>query len=136
MSRSGYVDDMDDQWASVRWRGAVASALNGFRGQAALIVLRDALDSMPAKRLISGELITADGEVCTMGRLAQAAGCNVADVDPYDAEQVAAALGLSEAMVKEIAYVNDDYWNETPEHRWTRMRAWVESHIKRRGSPA
>lgn len=132
MSRSGYVDDCDDNWALIKWRGAVASAIRGFRGQAALVTLRDALDSMPNKRLIREELITAEGEVCTLGLLGQVAGCNVAEVDPYDSERVAAALGLSEAMVREIAHENDDYYyrDETPERRWERMRRWVVAHIE------
>jgi hypothetical protein len=130
MSRSGYIDDFDDNWALVKWRGAVASAINGFRGQAALITLRDALDSMPSKRLIKGELITKDGDVCAMGRLAQVSERNVTDVDPYNSEQVAKRLGLAEAMVREIAFVNDDNPLETPENRWTRMRRWVESNIR------
>lgn len=36
MSRSGYTDDCDDQWALIRWRGAVNSAIKGKRGQQAL----------------------------------------------------------------------------------------------------
>jgi hypothetical protein len=34
MSRSGYSDDIDsadDQWALIRWRGAVKSAIRGAR---------------------------------------------------------------------------------------------------------
>lgn len=32
MSRCGYSDDYD-QWALIRWRGAVESAIRGKRGQ-------------------------------------------------------------------------------------------------------
>jgi len=34
MSRSGYVDNGDiEQWDLIRWRGAVASAIRGKRGE-------------------------------------------------------------------------------------------------------
>lgn len=57
MSRSGYVDDMCDQWALIRYRGAVSSAIRGKRGQAFLREMLAALDAMPEKRLISGVLV-------------------------------------------------------------------------------
>lgn len=57
MSRSGYVDDMGDQWAMIRYRGAVSSAIRGRRGQAFLREMLAALDAMPEKRLISGALV-------------------------------------------------------------------------------
>lgn len=57
MSRSGYVDDMCDQWAMICYRGAVSSAIRGRRGQAFLREMLAALDAMPEKRLISGALV-------------------------------------------------------------------------------
>ena len=57
MSRSGYVDGDDDQWASIRYRGAVKSAIRGRRGQAFLREMLAALDAMPEKRLIAGDLV-------------------------------------------------------------------------------
>ena len=57
MSRSGYVDDMCDEWALIRYRGAVKSAIRGKRGQAFLREMLAALDAMPEKRLISGALV-------------------------------------------------------------------------------
>ncbi len=74
MSCSGYSDDYDG-WDLVCWRGAVNSALKGKRGQAFLIELRDALEAMPAKRLIADSL-QADGEFCIIGAL----GANVASI--------------------------------------------------------
>jgi hypothetical protein len=46
MSRSGYSDD-HSEWDLIRWRGAVASAIRGKRGQAFLRELLVALDAMP-----------------------------------------------------------------------------------------
>ena len=71
MSRSGYIDDFDDQWSLICWRGAVKSAIRGKRGQSFLRELRDALDAMPIKKLISDDLVR-DGEVCAIGAVADA----------------------------------------------------------------
>jgi len=57
MSRSGYVDDMSDEWAAIRYRGAVSSAVRGKRGQAFLREMLAALDAMPEKRLAAGALV-------------------------------------------------------------------------------
>ena len=71
MSRSGYTDDMDDNWALIRWRGAVASAIKGKRGQALLKEMEVALLSLPDKRLIANEFANAtEGEVCALGAVA------------------------------------------------------------------
>ena len=65
MSRSGYTDDgWDDesaQWASIRYAGALKSAMRGKRGQAFLKELLAALDAMPVKRLIR-EHLEIDGD--------------------------------------------------------------------------
>jgi hypothetical protein len=57
MSRSGYTDDQEDQWAFIRYRGAVTSAIRGKRGQAFLREMLASLDAMPDKRLITGALV-------------------------------------------------------------------------------
>jgi hypothetical protein len=57
MSRSGYSDDYDDGNSLAMYRGVVASAMRGKRGQAFFRDLVDALDAMPEKRLIEGDLI-------------------------------------------------------------------------------
>lgn len=129
MSRSGYTDDGEDSWADIRWRGAVASAIRGKRGQALLIEMRDALDAMPVKRLIREELVTPEGDVCAMGAVAVKRGTDVSKVDPDDPDQVAKTFGVSEALVREISYENDDR-SASPEERWDYMRKWVEKHIK------
>ncbi len=56
MSRSGYVDDIDNL-ALINWRGAVKSAIQGKRGQAFLRALVDALDAMPETSL--GRIVQA-----------------------------------------------------------------------------
>lgn len=129
MSRSGYNDDCEN-WSLICWRGAVKSAINGKRGQAFLIELRDALDAMPDKRLIAEEL-EADGQFCTLGVLGAKRGIDMKGVEPDDREAVAELFGIAPAMAAEIVFENDEAcWRaETPEGRWQRMRDWVEKNI-------
>lgn len=151
MSRSGYIEDAEDNWAIIKWRGAVASAIRGRRGQAFLREMLASMDAMPKKRLIVEELVK-EGEVCALGVVAVARKMDVSAVDPEDHEAVAAAFGITHAMTCEVMYENDEvrdriveeahgppnrwgnrptYWrNETPEERFARMRAWVVSKLK------
>lgn len=129
MSRHGYSDEFgdDDPLAHGRYRGQVASAIRGTRGQAFLRKMRDALDAMPEKRLIAGELVSEEGECCALGAVALAAGIDVTDIDPEDAERVAACFGIAEVLAREISYENDEYGDsDDDEKRWRRMRNWVE----------
>ncbi len=159
MSRSGYSDDCDG-WALIRWRGAVKAAIKGRRGQAFLRETLAALDAMPEKRLVPNEL-ESEGEFCTLGAVGHRRGVNLATIDPEDRESVAVAFGISEALAAEIMFENDErhddftwvtaeicgpvrphqYEQHTrtrrvdsqnqAEARWSRMRAWVASHIKK-----
>lgn len=142
MSRSGYSDDLDDNRQLTRWRGMVASATRGRRGQKCLIDLLAALDAMPKKALIAHELETADGEVCALGALGKSRGIDMQKLDPEEPESVAAAFDIATPLAQEIVYMNDEHlgsiWNEatkryddiTPEVRWARMRSWVVSQIR------
>lgn len=107
MSRSGYSDDFDG-WASIRWRGAVTSAIKGKRGQAALREILAALDALPDKRLVADSLATAEGDYCTLGALGRARGLDMAHIDPEDRQAVAQTFGVAEALAAEIMYLNDD----------------------------
>lgn len=139
MSRSGYSDCIDDNWALIRWRGAVNSAIRGRRGQAALRELAEAMDAMPVKELIAHEL-QAEGKYCTLGVLGAARGLDMSKVDTEDREAVAKLFGLAEAMVAEIFFENDEWETFWPKpgldqaQRWRRMRGWVESQIISEGS--
>lgn len=128
MSRSGYSDDVDN-WQLVRWRGAVKSAIRGNRGQQLLREMLEALDAMPVKELIAGEL-EKDGQYCALGVIGKRKGKDMTTIDPYDATGVATTFNIAPALACEIVYENDDGgWNETPSQRWERMREWVSSHI-------
>ncbi len=148
MSRSGYSDNLDERALNL-WRGTVDQATRGKRGQALLRAMLAALDAMPVKRLIAGDLVRygspdfPDGECCALGAVAMARDIDVSEVEPTDRDDVAACFNIAPALAAEIAYVNDDSddrydrvggaWvrrpPETPEQRWTRVRAWVATQI-------
>jgi hypothetical protein len=127
MSRSGYSEDCEH---IALWCGAVDRATFGVRGQAFMRKLRDALDAMPVKRLITDAVRNEAGEVCALGAVD-------ATVELYDAEDLARHFGIARALAAEIVYRNDEdcSWQrahhvfETPEERWIRMRAWVAKQI-------
>lgn len=142
MSRSGYSDDYDNYGL---WLGAVRRATKGYRGQHLLRQLREALDAMPEKRLITDAIKDENGDVCVLGVLDP-------NATSYDAEDLADHFGIARALAAEIVYKNDEcgkrwerddvkndngppyishgkWVHETPEERWTRMRAWVEKQI-------
>jgi hypothetical protein len=118
MSRSGYSDDYgdDDPLALGRYRAQVRSAIRGKRGQALLRELLAALDAMPEKRLVAGEL-EADGQFCALGVVGQARGLNLASIDTYDVESLGPKFNIAEQLAREIMWVNDDL---TPDFEWTR----------------
>jgi hypothetical protein len=128
MSRSGYNDDCSG-WDLIRWRGAVNSATVGARGQKLLKDMLEALDAMPVKKLVSGEL-EEDGNYCALGVLGKLKGIQLSKLDPEDYDAVAKAFDIAPALAREIVYENDEAWyQDTPETRWIRMRNWVEKQI-------
>lgn len=145
MSRSHYSDDADDFLEMGRWRGRVASATRGKRGQAFFRDLVKALDAMPEKRLIEGALvITTDtprrediyreGEVCAFGAVAIARGMTkeaMQAVDVEDHDAMSALFGIAAPLCAEVMYMNDEAFNyaTTPEERWVAMRDWAAEQI-------
>lgn len=107
MSRCGYSEELD-HWALVRWRGAVESAIRGKRGQAFLKELLEALDAMPERKLVKDELVTPAGEVCAIGSVMVKRGIDASAIDAYDSSLIAQKVGIAEALVKEIEWINDD----------------------------
>lgn len=132
MSRSGYSED-GENWQFIMWRGAVASAIKGKRGQDFFREALEALDAMPVKELISEELIAQDGACCLLGAVAKKREMDVVGIDPEDYSNVAFKFGVARALAQEIVYENDEgAWNsdkETPSERWVRMRKWVVSNL-------
>lgn len=132
MSRSGYSDDYgDSNWDLICWRGAVASAIRGRRGQRFLHEMLAALDALESKTLVAEELQTYDGGVCAIGAWGAAKGINMMEMDPDDYVAVADVCGVARALVQEVVFMNDDgyYGRDTPEKRFQRMREWVKAQI-------
>lgn len=128
MSRSGYNDDC---WGVelICWRGAVASALRGKRGQAFLHEMLHAMAALPERKLIDGEL-EQNGAVCAIGAVGKARGIDMSGIDVEDRDRVARVFGIAPALAAEIVYMNDEAtYNETPEQRFSRMRHWIESEL-------
>lgn len=131
MSRSGYTCDLGNLELG-RWRGRVASAIRGRRGQQLLRELRDALDALPEKALVRGDFVTEDGACCTLGAVALARQWpDAKDIDSTEHEWLAARLGVAECLVQEVEFENDEVRrDESPEARWARMRLWVDRKIR------
>ena len=111
MSRSGYSDDYDyDQWQGIMWRGAVASAIRGKRGQAFLKEMLAALDALEESRLVSDVLQDPydTAAVCALGAVGKTRGLDMEKIYPEDRETVAGAFGIPNALASEIMFLNDD----------------------------
>ncbi len=131
MSRAGYTEDCEDNWALIRWRGQVASTIRGKRGQAFLRELVDALDAMPEKKLIAHDL-ERDGNVCAIGSVGVQRGTDMSALDPDDYDTVSGVFGIPHQLVREIEYMNDEgFYAPTPEERWSKMRAWAASLLRK-----
>lgn len=120
MSRSG-LNDYDDDYdplAIGRWQAAVNSSLRGKRGQAFLRELLAALDAMPDKRLIANAA-TKDGCMCTLAVVAAKRGHDLqeldSDMEMWEWDRIAAQLGISQAMAREVMWQNDEH---TAEFEW------------------
>jgi hypothetical protein len=140
MSRAGYCEgdgSQEENWAHIRWRGQVASAFRGKRGQQFLRDLIDALDALPSKALIVNEL-EQDGNYCAIGAVGRQRGVDMSVLDPDDSGRVADTFNIADQMAREIVYQNDENswrWkeqrSETPEERWQRMRDWAVSCLNK-----
>lgn len=137
MSRSGYNDDYGSDYPGQMdlYRSNVQRAFRGKRGRAFMRELLEALDAMPEKRLIVGEL-QHKGAVCAIGSVGAKRGTRMDDLDVEAPDLIAKRFGIAECMVREIEFENDDDFayrrnSETDEQRWTRVRAWVVSMIEK-----
>lgn len=128
MSRSGYSEDCENLEL---WRGAVERAIRGERGQMLLQSLLKALDEMPQKELIADDL-EADGKYCALGVIGKKYGLPIETIDSRDYDEISKQFHIAPAMAREIVYENDEggRFDETPEQRYQRMRAWVVENLK------
>lgn len=109
MSRSGYDTEIEDHLQYGRYRGRVASAIRGKRGQKMLRDLLAALDAMPQKRLANGFFETPAGDVCALGALGRARGVDISTLDEDDHEALAATFDIAECLAAEVMFMNDEY---------------------------
>ena len=138
MSRSGYSDDCDGNLLNL-YRANVDRTIAGKRGQTFLREMLTALDAMPVKELIAGEVVRDEAHVCAIGAVAVARKADVSRLDIYDGDEVGRTFGITSVLAREIAYENDEhrsynyeahrFQEETPAERWTRMRAWVAANL-------
>lgn len=128
MSRAGYSDDID-QWALIRWRGQVASAIRGKRGQAFLLDLIAALDALPEKTLIAHDLEQGEN-VCAIGSVGRLRGIDMAKLNPEDHDILSKTFGIAEPLVREIEFENDEGYYDSGKARWQAMRDWAFANLK------
>lgn len=134
MSRSGYSDEGEDV---ALWRGQVANAIRGKRGQQFLRDLVDGLDALPEKVLIAEQLQDKEtGCVCALGAVGVKRGVDLAPLEPFvvdaDNEPVAKAFNIAVQLACEVQWINDEaspYRGETPRARWERVRNWAISSL-------
>jgi len=123
------MDDLE-QWDLIRWRGAVASAIRGKRGQSFLLEMWKAMQSLPEKKLIAGALEADDG-VCAIGSVGKCRGVDMSKLDPEDHEAVATAFGIPHTLACEIMYMNDEHlWKTDPETRFAKIKKWIEDNLR------
>ncbi len=137
MSRSGYHDDLDQRDLAM-WRGQVASAIRGKRGQALLRDIATYMDAMPTKELVRGAIETPEGAVCALGCVLRHRGLTQDDDlhRRFDAESTASRLDIAECLAKEVTFINDEAaYDETPAQRWKRVRAWVAEQLTKKETP-
>ena len=128
MSRSGYSDDCES-WELICWRGAVAKVIRSKRGQAFLLEMWKAMQSLSEKKLIAGEL-EKDGAVCAIGAVGKSRGIDMSGIDPEDYEAIASAFGIQPKLAQEIMFMNDEArWNIDPDTRFAHMKKWVEDNL-------
>ena len=135
MNRSGYSDNHEaPDGEYFLWRHAVQRSIDGKRGQYMLRDLLAALDAMPNKVLAAESLITEDGEFCALGALGHSRGMDMKPLDPENWRSVAEAFGVAPALIREIAYMNDEQGGystavRSDGDRWRYMRRWVSMQI-------
>lgn len=138
MSRSGYSDDCENV---ALWRGTIASATRGKRGQRFFRELVTALDAMPTKELVAGDLQTEEGSVCALGALGKFKGVDLATIDTYDHQALGETFDIAHQLSQEVMYENDEggryhqdatgkWVRENAAQRWERIRTWAAAQVK------
>ena len=134
MTRSNYDVYADATPYYASWRSAVHRSIRGKIGQSFLRELASEMDKMEVKELIADELINRHGGCCALGVIFKSRCINTSFhvIDKDDAKEIAKAINISWSLASEIEFMNDEAGPvlESPAHRWSRMRGWVDEHIK------
>jgi hypothetical protein len=131
MSRISYSDDEDYPGQFDLWQANCRRSLRGKQGQEELKELRAALLSLPEKRLIHGLLEDEEGGVCAIGAYGKHKGLDISKFDPDDAtDEVGIEGGMPALVAWKVVEMNDmEFDHLTPERRYQKMLAWVESWL-------
>lgn len=129
--RISYSEEEDYPGQFELWKANCERSIRGAAGQAELKQLRDALLALPEKRLISDSLDNEDGEVCAIAAYGKHKGLNLEEFHPEsDSDEVGIAAGMPRLVAWKVVEMNDiEFSHLTPEQRYTRMLAWVESKL-------
>ena len=137
-------DGPEEQWAWIRFRGQVASAIRGRRGQATLKQAAEAMERLPRRQLITGELCDGTG-VCVVGAVIyddfkskglspKAAWNKLRGLsrkigrDAYEIEEYAVKeLGFTRALANEVQFENDEGagFGLDPRASYSGMLGWL-----------
>lgn len=148
MSRHGYSDGDDEPYpgAWALYARRVANAIRGKRGQQFLREMVEALDAMPVKELAARTAVSGDGaKCCALGAVAVRRNLDVSpilyteaddeeDDGTWTTEWLRDALGLTDALAREVVYQNDEggrsyHGGESDAERWQRMRSWAAARL-------
>jgi hypothetical protein len=153
--RIGYSDEEDFPGQFGLWQGNCQRSLHGKAGQVALRELESALLALPEKRLIAEQLQDDWGDVCAIGAVAMQRNAITEEMKAdaeYDMERIGEDLGMPRLVAWKVVEQNDLQFNGndlvllegpyrwpaeqpyayvpiTPEQRYERMLAWVQSQI-------
>lgn len=133
-----YSDEEDYPGQFGLWQANCERSLRGKEGQAELRELRAALLALPEKRLIHQDLEDGQGGVCAIGAYGRHKGVDLSKFErDYDTDEVGIAGGMPRLVAWKVVEMNDVQFNRymTPEQRYEKMLAWVESKLAER-SPA
>lgn len=143
---NSWEDERTQRLIDWRWQESLRRALESSRGRRALADLVSALDALPKHELTDGALIqrwyedddntVRDYEVCAIGAYALYKGASVEALPTCDAERcdeadeetakVGQQYGMSKALARHIAWVNDEKFNRLePSQRWQAVRNWA-----------
>ncbi len=129
--RINYSDEEDYPGQFELWQANCKRSLRGKLGQQELTELRAALINLPEKRLLLGVLEDGEGGVCAVGAYGKRKGLDLSKFDSDSStDEVGIAGGMPALVAWKVVEMNDvEFDHVTPEQRYEKMLAWVESQL-------